>query len=255
VIDEKKKPETTTAHVSVLDLVLKYGVVFAGIAYFAGLIELSSDYNVYNIGTDELLYNLSSSRIIYIGSWILVPFLFLTLLPFLVMTACRNRSIAWACVPISIALFDTFAASGSEPESKGTLVLSMLALTLTCLIVTFVLMSTDGLSVRKQATVTLIFLVGLYTFAYNVGHSIGRYQWDTYTPNIRILVAPDAKIGVEKLGLMFEGHTETSEPALSVPVEEVFTTDHSAVVRLPDKRIISLRLDKIWGMVDISTAK
>lgn len=247
-----KEAEVHVGTGNMADLLLKYGVLIAGTAYLAGVISLQSYFSPYGISASLILRDIGYSRIVYSGARVLFPFLCLLFVPLCVMMlAGRKRWVAWALLPVSVLVFLQLEI-GLRATSIVQYAPTVCVLPIASAFAIAAFVSRSPLTPSRQLTSLVVFLFGLYVWALDSGRIASANELLLYTPDVRLLVSPEAQQPLEQLGILF-GQSEPgkSVPLLSEPVESVFATDTNVVVRLADKRIVTLRRDKIWGMVDL----
>ena len=93
----------------------------------------------------------------------------------------------------------------------------------------------------------------IYIYAFACGSVQAKDALAKWDPNVKVVIAPEARSAFEKLGMEFEPvETRSSDAAVSVPIELVLDTDSILVFRLPNKNTVTIRRDKVWGMLDVN---
>lgn len=91
---------------------------------------------------------------------------------------------------------------------------------------------------------TLVVTLVVYSMA--MGLVEGLYKPATFS--LRLLVSPDAKVGLRGLGIEFSApRSDGSGGELSSPLEVVLENDKTYLLRLKDGTLVELSKDKVWG--------
>lgn len=100
---ERAKRKTAS---NMLDVLLKYAAAFAAVAYCTGLSYFVTYFMPYRISVPQILRDVNTTVLIGVGVVHMLPFLCSLVFPYLLIFVFGFRHwAAWACLPISIAIF------------------------------------------------------------------------------------------------------------------------------------------------------
>jgi hypothetical protein len=214
-------------------------------SYSAGIIEYSTRYDSPDLFDAALAT--TTSGVIFLSGFVdliifavlLCPIFGTTLAFWTETTGCSTWF--YAAVGVCVTGWATYAYL---KVSKPTVVFVCLLLSLLSLLLSYFVRG------GKFVSASLVFAGAFLFWTLGSAGLRAERQQQQYIPTERLFFAPDAKESIMAMGVpLQDGVPSLQGVVASQPVAVLLRTQDSYYVQLPDKTVVRLRADKVWGGV------